>query len=484
MRGTDLLEKLELIDPAYIEAADAAPRTKKPYRLKKCLAVAACLTLLLSIGLGTYAYAAEAREYNDAVQFFNDYALSTEGLTRGEIKKVYRDITTRAFSYSKTAEVLQNSLSNDSVGGYEIFQESPTPEELEWLWNYKNSNISFPEQTGIHYKHRSEFGHRKDGSVDHGSFQKSYFEKYNGNTLVWSVTIPEFQVFGHAPVSDGVIAYGETPTFTEGIQYAWLTKLDNSGNVLWMHRMDNGFESEYIEEILENADGSYAVISRGDLMYFCLSRYTANGERTNFQKTEVGNYGFWKATCLEDGYLVQLGSHTTGERAKIVKVDREGNITDSFSYGAEDVEYVIEDMAEFDGKIYLSGYAVPKADNDYRECQGIVDYLYENDKWDISNEELTPLIQQNYTAILLVCDPTVGTPQEFYSVKESVGGTLSLGADGTLLWDVERIATVFYSPYTSSFTFGGTCDVFQYTFDSMGSLIRQEKTGEFTSFRR
>ena len=484
MRGTDLLEKLELIDPAYIEAADAAPRTKKPYRLKKCLAVAACLTLLLSIGLGTYAYAAEAREYNDAVQFFNDYALSAEGLTRGEIKKVYRDITTRSFSYSKTAEVLQNSLSNDQVVGYEIFQESPTPEELEWLWNYKNSNVSFPEQTGIHYKHRSEYGHRKDGSVDYGSFQKSHFEKYNGNTLVWSVTIPEFQVFGHAPVSDGVIAYGETPMFTEGTQYAWLAKIDDGGSILWLHRMDNGFKNEAIAKVLENADGSYAVMSRGDFDYFCLSRYTANGERTHFQKTEVGNYGIWNAAHLGDGYLVQLGNTTSSEKTRIIKVDYEGNITDSFTYVAQDTVYVIEDMIEFDGRIYLSAYAVPKADNDYYECHGIVDYLYENDKWDISNEELTPLIQQNYTAILLVCDPSSGTPKEFYSVKGSVGGTLSLGTDGTLLWDVERIMTVFFSPYTSSFTFGGTCDVFQYTFDSMGSLIRQEKTGEFTSFRR
>ena len=36
-------------------------------------------------------------------EFFNEYGLSTEGLTRGEIKEVYRDITARTFSYSKTA---------------------------------------------------------------------------------------------------------------------------------------------------------------------------------------------------------------------------------------------------------------------------------------------------------------------------------------------------------------------------------------------
>ena len=42
--------------------------------------------------------------------------------------------------------------------------------------------------------------------------------------------------------------------------------------------------------------------------------------------------------------MVQLGSYMTNEHAKIVKVDREGNITESFSYGDEDSYYYITDM--------------------------------------------------------------------------------------------------------------------------------------------
>lgn len=64
--------------------------------------------------------------------------MSTEGLTRGEIKEVYRDITTKSFTYSKTAEVIRNSISSDNIGGYEIVQNNPTPEDIENLWNYKN----------------------------------------------------------------------------------------------------------------------------------------------------------------------------------------------------------------------------------------------------------------------------------------------------------------------------------------------------------
>ena len=36
----------------------------------------------------------------------------------------------------------------------------------------------------------------------------------------------------------------------------------------------------------------------------------------------------------------------------------------------------------------------------------------------------------------------------------------------------------FYSPFTNSFTIGGTCEVFRYAFDTAGNLLRQEDTGE------
>ena len=90
MKGIELIEMLENVDPAYIEAAAAEPKVKKFAWLKKYGAIAACIALLLSAGLGTYAYAAEVKEYKAAIRFFNEYNLSVEGLTRGEIKNVYR----------------------------------------------------------------------------------------------------------------------------------------------------------------------------------------------------------------------------------------------------------------------------------------------------------------------------------------------------------------------------------------------------------
>ena len=470
-------------------AIQPAFKAKRSNRIWQVIAsAAACFILLISIGFITV----EAKEYNDAIKFFNEYGLSAEGLSRGEIKAVYKDITTKSFTYAKTAEVIANSLSADQVGGYEILQDNPTPEDIENLWNYKNYNGGFwlpSQQTGIHYKYRSEY--KEDAQLGFEVHSKSFIEKYDGEKLLWSVSVSEFWINGFSAVSDGVIAYGETPTWSSSqYSYAWMAKIDSNGNLLWKHMLNNGFRDECIGDVLENADGSYAVISRGDYKFFCLSQYTSDGKETYFNKTEVGNYGIWNAARLADGYIVQLGSYMTNEHSKIVKVDYEGNITESYSYGGVDAYYYIADMIEYNGNIYLSSYAVPKLEDEDQSAGGryeiaaVLNYLFDNGIWEISSEELTPMVRDNYTAMLLVCNPTTGTPQEFYSVKGSLGGKLSLSEAGALLWDVESIATTFFSPATSSFTIGGSSYVFRYTFDSAGRLVSQTKTGEVAIYRR
>lgn len=464
--------------------------------------IAACFAMLAVVGFGTYAYAKEVKEYERAVKFFDAYDLSTEGLSRGEIKAVYRDITTKAFSYSKTAEVIENSISNVSVDGFEILQDDPTPEDVESLWNYKNFNgnywVTNSQNKGNNiYKYRSEY--KPDEELGFDVHDRSYFEKYDGDTLLWSVYFTEFWINGYSEVAGGIIVYGNTPTWSSKQQdYAWMAKVDDSGNIIWTHKLENGFADEYIAAILENDDGTYAVISRGNLEFFCLSQYDVSGNKLSFKKTEVGNYGIWNATRFGDGYIVQLGSYVAGEYAKIVKVDRAGNITESFSYDGgesfsyegEDCRYFITDMIEFDGKIYLSAYSVPVLENEEANAGGrydiaaVLNYIFDNQMFSISDEELTKLVRDNYTAVLFVCEPTGGEPQEFYLVKGSLGGKLDISALGELLWDVESITTTYFSPYTSSFTIGGTSYVYRYTFDNGGALISQEKTGEVADYRR
>ena len=490
MKKENISDALNNIDFDMVEDVYESTKQKKENQKiiwRKWGTMAACFVLLITACFGTFAVVAEAAEYKAAVQFFNDYGMSTDGLTRGEIKAVYRDITTKSFTYSKTAEVIQNSISADIIGGYEIMQDDPTPEDVENLWNYKCYTGGFigSAQTGIHYNCRSEY--REDDAALGGEIHdKSYIEKYDGDELIWSVSVSDFRIEDYSIVSDGLIAYGRTAIrYDNQKSYAWMAKIDADGNLVWKKMLSHGFDSEYISAVVENNDGSYAVFSRGDLKYFCLSQYTVDGKETHFHKTEVGNNGIWNAARFEDGYLVLLGRNAN---AQIVKVDREGNITDSFSYGDEDFHYSITDMIEFNGNIYLSAYAVPRTDNldasSRYEIEGVLQYLFDNHIWEISSEELTPLVRDNYTALLLICEPEAGKPQEFYSVKGSLGGKLSVSDTGNLLWDVESITSTFYSPQTNSFTIGGTSYVFRYTFDKSGLLMSQEKTEEVVDFRK
>lgn len=114
--------------------------------LKIVASLAACFILLTFIVFFTV----DVKEYNEAVDFFNEYSLSTDGLEREEIKAVYTDITTKSFSYAKTVEVIKKSLSVEQIEGYEGIQENPTPEEVEDLWNYmlNGGDSSAQEQQG------------------------------------------------------------------------------------------------------------------------------------------------------------------------------------------------------------------------------------------------------------------------------------------------------------------------------------------------
>ncbi len=353
----------------------------------------------------------------------------------------------------------------------------------------QSNGLAGSNQEGVHYTYSATY--KMVDSLGYEIHDTSYLEKYDGETFLWRVEVTDFRIDGYCTVSDGVIVFRQDDRNT-GRQdvCAWLMKIDTDGRPIWQQRLQHGFCEEYVADIVENEDGSYAVFSRGDLAYFCLSQYAADGTPLHVSKTEIGNCGIWQAARIGEGYIVQLGSPLSQESMRLVKVDYDGTITEAFSYSSKDAYYTITDMIEFRGRIYLSAYAVPKGEEeensagDRYEIDDILQYLYENDIYEISSEELTPLVRENYTALLLECDPVTGTPQTFYSVKGSLGGKLCVNGTGTLLWNVESITSTYYSPATSAFTIGGTSTVFRYTFDEHGQLLDQEKTGDIVDYRR
>ena len=476
---------MERMKARAVEKACPKRAGRRRVRSRQRLGLAAAC-LALAVALAGAAYAAEAREYGAAVRFFDENGLSTEGLSREDVKAVYRDIITQRFSYDKTAQVIERS-----VPGVEIDQRQPDPEELAQLWNSKDPGKNPAASPFAELDYRFEYVERMDEELGFKVFDKCYLDHYEDGVRVWRAEFDQFCVTDWTPVSGGTAVWGETYTWSsEQPAYPWVARVDEAGDILWQRRLDHGFRREYVAQVVDNGDGTWAVISRGDFEYLCLSRFDADGNELSSHQTQVGNYGIWNAVRLGEGYLVQLGSYTEGEYARLVKLDREGNISDSFTYEGKDCCYFIKDMAEFNGRVYLSAYATPKLADGEGDAGGryeiadILNYLFDNELLGISSEELTPMVRDNYTAVLLLCGPEGGQPETFYSVKGSLGGNLAVNGAGELVWDVESVADTFFSPATSSFTIGGTSQVFRYAFDGTGALVRQEDTGETVPYRR
>jgi len=494
MKEEKVSQIISLIDKKYIDEAtmfafsenrmapgdNSAPAKRSGSRPRRFrLAAAACLALILAVGSAAFAFAAEAREYSTAAAFFEENGLSAEGLSRSEVKAVYRDITGNRFSYGKTADVIRQA-----VPGWEIQQDEATPEELAALWD-KNVRMNSISEKGISCRIDWQYVHDQQKGFD--VLDKSILECYQDGEMLWSAEFKDFYIEGYAFAEDATAIWGRNETWSPAdTEYGWIALADSGGAVMWQRRLEHGFKHEYVASVLSDGDGTWAVISRGDMRYLCLSRYDAEGNELGFNKTEVGNLGVWNAAHLGDGYIVQLGNLTSRDTALLYKMDREGRVTDSFSYEADDCEYYIRDMAEFAGEIYLSAYSVPKQNDEggRHEIANVLDYIFSKESWSISDEELTPLVRENYTAVLLVCDPEGGLPKTFYSVKGSLGGGLSVNASGQLEWNVESVVSTFFSPATSAFTIGGSCRVFRYTFDASGVLTGQTDTGESVPYWR
>jgi hypothetical protein len=489
MKKEKVSEIISTIDDKYIDEAtmyavdhvhDAHASheisAKKRTRRIRWNIVAACLALFIVIGSTAVALAVEAKEYHAAATFFESNGLSTDGLSRSDVKAVYRDIATRHFTYGKTAEVIQQV-----IPGLEIQQDEPTPEELAALWD-RNVRMNSLPQTGISY--RIDYQYKKNVESEMEVLDKSILECFRDGKLLWTVDFTNMYIEDSAYTTDGTAVWGRNKTWSSG----GIARVDDEGTVMWTRFLNHGFSDEYIAAVLSNGDGTWAVISRGDYQYLCLSCYDMDGNELSFKKTEVGNLGVWNAARLGDGYIVQLGNRQSRDTALLFKLDREGNVLERFTYEGDDCEYHLTDMVEFGGKVYLSAYAVPKQDDEGRrdEIADVLDFVFskENGGRDITGEELTPVVRDNYTAVLLLCDPFDGTTKTFYSVQGSLGGRLSVNDAGQLAWDVESITSTFFSPATNSFTIGGTCKVFRYNFDTEGILTRQVDTGETVPYRR
>ena len=192
MNKNDLFRAFDNVDDNILERSETPVGRRRAPAYRKWLALAACLALTVSL-VGV-AFAAEAREYGAAVAFFDENGLSTEGLSRSDVKAVYRDITSQHFTYDKTAEVIERA-----VPGLEISQREPTPEELAALWDRNVWRSTRPE-TGISY--RLDYAEKLDKTLGFDVLDKSILACYRDSELLWTAEFPALYVEGSVHTSN------------------------------------------------------------------------------------------------------------------------------------------------------------------------------------------------------------------------------------------------------------------------------------------
>ncbi|MBQ0010212.1 MAG: hypothetical protein KBS76_03815 [Ruminococcus sp.] len=442
--------------------------------------IAACLAAVILAGSGIGAYAAETSKLHAATAFFEEYGLPMEGLKNCEVKAVYQDISAQKFTYGKTADVIRNAVS-----GCELPSEDVTPEELMVFWNANSERKPLP-QTGIGYQKGYEY--KMDRKLGYHVLEKSVLECYLDGELVWSVDLPEFYLDGSVSTVGGTVAWGRSyPLSGEQPVIPWIALVDDFGNILWKRTLGHGFQQEKIASVLDNGDGTFAVISCGEDSVLCFSQWDVHGAEMCLTENDIGYFGVGLVARFLDGYLVQVGSFSGSFRytRAIIRLDREGKVINRLTFQDDHQHYTLTDMIEYEGMIYLSAYSVPCPDETLLPDESV---SWGQIRFGMTLDEIVTLYGRVYAAQLLVLDPATGVPERFYRVSEgALGGELSTDGEGRLNWNVQKIKSV-YSFHRESDPdeegFELTLEVYRYCFDKTGELVDSQKTGGILKYGR
>lgn len=439
----------------------AAPARKRVRRssstFRRILAAAACAALLLGAGAGAYAYAAAKKDYKNALTFFYENELSTEGLTKNEIKEVYRDFYSHSFDNDLTTDVLLNSRP-DLVRGYEI-----TGDASEWDTTVPDTSLS-DYKTPVYYEFERlytdiEGTYNPQTHAYRQQFDKSIFRKYHNSEKVWELSFQDIKIYGYYgdPVDDSkpVLVYGtNVSTDDSKDEIVTLIALDTDGTILWETVQNNTPGSDQIDAVLSNPDGSYTTFGRcaadnkqsGNCL--CVNKYSKNGTPLSANTIDISDHIIENVALTESGYLMHLSSYVVTDFARVLKLDFEGNVVGDFSYESEEYDFYIADFCELNDTVYISGYTAPKIEKKVvaygtREVLMLKSEL--SGKIIRSHEELLDMFRGNFTAVLLACEPDSGSPKEFYSVAGSLGDEVYV-ADGSVCWFTKDIIDCSYSP--------------------------------------
>ena len=371
-------------------------------------------------------------------------------------------------------------ISVDTIPNTELSQEAPTEDWGPAEPPVPARSVSYEDQYG---GENEDYGYR--------CTVLTYWEQ--GKAL-WSAEERICPADGAICLENGVLLFGSSWYLSNGTtQSAVLFRYDAKGNQLWTRSLRNGTKWEGIEAVLENPDGTLAVFSRADFNTLCFTRFTGAGEVLQETKLELGShsggaFGISEAIRMPAGYAVRLSNYDAASlpgASPILLLDENGDLQQAAVLTAEGQQLYVTRMVCSGDRFLLSGYLTPNT--------GLGEHgeLSKRTIWAMSktdpetglctDEAMTEALRDFYTAVLLVCDPDL-TPREAYTVKGSLGGALTVGENGAMVWDVESLTNGYFSPATNSFSYAAEGRVYRYTIGPAGITV--DRTGETVVYRR
>ena len=458
--------------------------TRKIYFPKLAFISIILIMFISIIGLSTYAIKVEAQEYQNAVDFFEANELSLDGLTRYEIKEIYKDITTNKFEYKKTGEVIVESIKN-KIPGYSIEIDNASSSNLISVWELWDSLRKQDENpiTGVYYDYDSYIVENDNHTLD---CTKYIFTKYEDGKECWSLDI-FYSIDGYIEKDNYLLVYGNQLFYysTEYGEKTFITKVSTDGKIIWQQEFDDSIR---IYDISLNSNDSITAFINKSRQRTYLKIYNLNPDGVIIDSFEnyFQDYQVENVVKLEDYYLVYLKDRNLN--TKFVKINFDGSLEYEITYHDEKYRYFFTDMIEFNGEVYLSAYALPYFDDTiygWGEIKGILDIIRKLEKKHetVTDEYVLDLFKNHYKAVLFICDSNTSDLKTFYSVDSAIGSNFIL-ENNNLIWNVEYFESMMYSPATSSFTFGGVTQVYNYMYDEKGQFVGVNKTDELRVFRR
>ena len=348
----------------------AIPQKRKTKRtVFRVLAAAAALVLVVGGVIGIVRRMGSENEYGRAVEFFEQYALKTDGLSEKEIRNVYNDIYSNNFADPKTAEVIEASLIERNVSSDTLSSAKQAYNAASALWSlnctFGSSSYDVRAFVGDSRIYDGEVHYVRDYALrDYNGYPAEFltdctFSKYVGDRPVWSCAFPLGYVTAYCPVDDGVIVYGYNEAITEDriffiydcdeetqaalkarfvaeelSKYAdmaedrlFIAKIDADGKLVFKKDAGEGdINSEYPAAVCPAPDGGIAVFLSGQHSYkrtsedeyrlesctaFTLELYTAEGERKSsilkICETDQPTHLLSVSAC-EGGFIALMGS--------------------------------------------------------------------------------------------------------------------------------------------------------------------------------